>query len=1083
MDLPLDGSARLEEAPWPLKLPRVIVTVSLRCGRCEVMSQVDLLAAADWLDHEALEIQRELARGVPCPACGRRVELPVPLVQHRDFDAVELLVALPATTPAEQDTAWIRRIVLQLRDHVTSTLVVTVRSVWWDAISAVALGPVLAKLTEPPPLPETAEETQAWLASTRASLDLPDVVAALGRFVSAVSVDQARSVFEGEPSLADSRWQPTLEVAGKRLVSIQETDEQREVVAQRLSRLRQMTVNMEPDIAAHPLDQAAQQAVDAAVTQAPGDPDRVAIIAEAVDVLRPGGPSRMLGAALTSLVASMMAAPERSMYQWSDLRVLAEEAISVCRQVFGDEHEATISNVLNLLLLRQEQPAATTEEIAAVCDQYELLLRSPAIRRARLLVDVLNNLASALDLRGDLSRGERLELTLSLFESVGHIAGLTRPNDTRSHILALGNQAAVLRQRLAGARLHNLERGWSLLAHAQFLAQDAHALNAAERVQLLATKLNLAYSLYQIGAADRDATVVETLREVIAAVSILDENNAIAITVLINAGSILVDVYVSTVRANWPDTALLDEAESVLTSAVNRCLRLFPPGQRTRLTALLNLASVYGAPVGANVKDAGKAAELYRQVAKEAETRSLDHVATAMANLGTLSVGQGNWEQAATSYTEARRARLQLVSQTQSRHTRLGEVIASGDLAAREALAYVRLGELDEAVNALEESRARLLRHRFDMQARAPLSRPGRVIVHLASCSLGTIAVVQGHGGEKSAAFGPQSSSAIRALVTPLLQGRSRIQRLLAFDQVAFGLRDLFDAVTSMLPDDTSEICVVACGPLAGVPFHGLAGRDGSTWLDSYQVRYWPSANIAAYIGEPHVSQIRQVLAVTALGDDLPLAVTEAEALAAWRPELARPPEDWSVASWLRGHLPEVDLAHFACHARADPVDPTGSVFEISQDEIVTLDELLDGPELKRLQLVFASACQAGAPAADAPDELLGIAYGLVHAGARAAITSLWEVNDLPAALLVARFYRELTADAHPASALRAAQLWLAHTSNAELARLCQSGEPQAAWLPAALTEKLRSNVLAADPDDRPFRHGSDWATFTYLGA
>lgn len=1083
MDLPLDGSTRLEEAPWPLKLPRVIATVSLRCVRCEVISQVDLLAAADWFDHEALEIQRDLARGVPCPACGRRVDLPVPLVQHRDLDAIELIVALPATTPAEQDTAWIRRILLQLRDHLTSSRVVTVRAVWWDAISAVALGPVLARLTEPPPLPETAEETQAWLASTRASLDLPDVVAALGRFVSAESVDQARSVFEGEPSLADSRWQPTLDIAARRLVSIQETGEQKEVVAQRLSRLRQMTVNMERDIAADPLDQAAQKAVDAAVALAPGDPDRVAIIAEAVDVLRPGGPSRILGAALTSLVASMMAAPERSLHQWSELRALAEEAISVCRHVFGDEHEATISNILNLLLLRQEQPAATTEGIVAVCDQYELLLRSPAIRRARLLVDVLNNLASALDLRADLSRGERLELTLALFESVGHITELTRSNDTHGHILALVNQAAILRQRLAGARLHNLERGWSLLAHAEILAQDAHALNAAERVQLLATKLNLAYSLYQLGAADRDATVVETLREAVAAVSILDENNPTAITVLINAGSILVDLYVSTGRANWPDTALLDEAESVLTSAVNRCLRLFPPGQRTRLTAQLNLASVYGAPVGANVKDAGKAAELYRQVAKEAESQSLDHVATAMANLGTLSLGQGNWEEAATSYSSARRARSQLVAQTQNRHTRLGEVIASGDLAAREALARVRLGDLNEAVNALEESRARLLRHRFSVQTRALPSRPGRVMVHLASCSLGTIAVVQAHGGEKSAAFGPQSAGAIRALVTPLLQGSSRIQRLLAFDQLAFGLRDLFDAVTSMLPDDTSEICVVACGPLAGVPFHGLAGRDGSTWLDRYQVRYWPSADIAAHIGEPDVSRIHQVMAVTALGADLPLAVAEADALAAWRPDLARPPEDWSVAAWLRGRLPEVDLAHFACHARADPVDPTGSVFEVSQDEIVTLDELLDGPELKRLQLVVASACQAGAPAADAPDELLGIAYGLVHAGARAAVTSLWEVNDLPAALLVARFYLELAVDVHPASALREAQLWLAQASNAELAHLCESGEMQDAWLPAALTETLRSNVIAADPDDRPFRHGSDWAAFTYLGA
>ncbi len=1081
---PEAGSVRLEHGAWPLSLPRVMATDTVTCNRCHSQHQVEILAAADWWDHQALDTQRDHSQGIPCPDCGQRVDLPVPLIQHRDLDAVELLVALPTTTTAERDTAWIRQIVALLSSYISSPSVVTVRASWWGALSRVALGPMLTGLIPVPDLPESREEVQAFLAATRTALELPDVLGALSDFVSAATIEQARTVFENQGALADLRWQSTVEAASRRLLAVQDSDEQRQVVAQRLSHLRQMRVNLEPDRSGQSLTQAAQAAVDAALTLPIDHSDRVSLLQEAVDALRIDGHSRMLGAAMTSLLASKMAAPQRSLPQWNHLFELAEDAIATCRQAFGDEHEATISNVLNLLLLRAEHPAATAEDIGMVCQQYELMARSEAVRRTGLLVAVLNNLASALDMRNDLSRGERLEQTLTLFESVAHITELTDPNDTRTRILALANQAAVLRQRLVGSRLRNLERGWLLLAQAEELAREERTLHPPERVQLLASKLNLAYSMYQVAhRPEQSERVLEALREAVKALAILDEDNAIGITTLINAGSVLVDLYVESTRAGRPQPLLLEEAEGVLTSAADRCLRLFPPGQRTRLTAQLNLAAVFGAPVGSGVKDAARAADLYRQVAAEARLHSLDHVATAMTNLGTLSVGQGLWEDAAAAYAAARHARTQLVRQTKSRHTRLGEVIASGDLAAREALAHVRLNRLDDAVFALEESRATLLRHRLKIESQfdAP-TRPGRVIVHLASCTLGTIALVHPHGRPRTAAYGSQPSTAIRSTLASLLNAHTRVERIFAFEHVASRLRDLIDAVTSLIPDDTTEICLVACGPLAGAPLHALPNSDGLTWLDRWQVRYWPSASVASHIPEPDVSRIQRVLAVSSLRDDLPLAQAEADALAAWRPNVSWPPEAWSIAAWLRGRLPHVQLAHFACHARADLVNPTGSRFEVSPDESVTVDQLLEGPELEELQLVIASACQSGAPAADAPDELLGIAYGLVHAGARGAITSLWELNDLPAALLIARLYHELAQDVHPAAALRAAQQWLARVSNADLVRLCQEATGEDSWLPSAIADSLRENVRAAAADDLPFSHGSDWGTFTYLG-
>ena len=121
-------------------------------------------------------------------------------------------------------------------------------------------------------------------------------------------------------------------------------------------------------------------------------------------------------------------------------------------------------------------------------------------------------------------------------------------------------------------------------------------------------------------------------------------------------------------------------------------------------------------------------------------------------------------------------------------------------------------------------------------------------------------------------------------------------------------------------------------------------------------------------------------------------------------------------------------------------------------------------------------------PAAGTPDELLGIGYGLIHAGAHAAITTLWEVNDMPAALLISRLYKALRDGIEPAAALHHAQQWLATTGNEQLSTLCtrrQRGEET--WLPAALAESLAPEVASAD-SDQPFRHPIDWGAFTYLG-
>lgn len=75
-----------------------------------------------------------------------------------------------------------------------------------------------------------------------------------------------------------------------------------------------------------------------------------------------------------------------------------------------------------------------------------------------------------------------------------------------------------------------------------------------------------------------------------------------------------------------------------------------------------------------------------------------------------------------------------------------------------------------------------------------------------------------------------------------------------------------------------------------------------------------------------------------------------------------------------------------------------------------------------RCALVTLSACETGLSALAPGDDLVGLARGLLLAGAPSLLVSLWMVDDAAAAELMTDFYRTLLSGARPAAALREAQ-------------------------------------------------------------
>jgi len=110
------------------------------------------------------------------------------------------------------------------------------------------------------------------------------------------------------------------------------------------------------------------------------------------------------------------------------------------------------------------------------------------------------------------------------------------------------------------------------------------------------------------------------------------------------------------------------------------------------------------------------------------------------------------------------------------------------------------------------------------------------------------------------------------------------------------------------------------------------------------------------------------------------------------------------------------------------------------------------------------------------PDEVIGFPTGLLRAGARGVVGSMWAVPEVSTLLVMARFHELWRGELlGPAEALRRAQRWVRDATNAEkhkrfpaIAELSGSGVPN----------RARGFWSGARAHGHPYH----WAAFTYIG-
>jgi CHAT domain-containing protein/tetratricopeptide (TPR) repeat protein len=220
------------------------------------------------------------------------------------------------------------------------------------------------------------------------------------------------------------------------------------------------------------------------------------------------------------------------------------------------------------------------------------------------------------------------------------------------------------------------------------------------------------------------------------------------------------------------------------------------------------------------------------------------------------------------------------------------------------------------------------------------------------------------------------------------------------------------------------HLVVVPHGALHYIPFHALF--DGQEYLaDRHMISYSPSASIFALGCQRRANTTGAALVLGIPDAQAPAIADEAKTIAAILPRAELFLGQKANEDILRRRGPHCRLIHIATHGHFRQDNPMFSAIRLG-DSFLSLYDLynLHLP----VDLITLSGCSTGLNVIAAGDELIGLARGLLHAGAQSLVLSLWDVHDKSTAEFMRAFYGFLQQGKSKAEGLRQAMLGLRST-------------------------------------------------------
>ena len=217
-----------------------------------------------------------------------------------------------------------------------------------------------------------------------------------------------------------------------------------------------------------------------------------------------------------------------------------------------------------------------------------------------------------------------------------------------------------------------------------------------------------------------------------------------------------------------------------------------------------------------------------------------------------------------------------------------------------------------------------------------------------------------------------------------------------------------------------------ATGPLAFLPLHaaGIYNESGPGFnISDYVVSsYAPTLTsiIGAHASHEARDKYRGLLAIsqpsTPGQSALPKTETELDLIKAKASKLGvrllRGP-DASMKSVIAG-MEAHSWVHFACHGVQDTIEPTKSAFCL-HDQRLELSTIIT-KSFPHADFAFLSACQTATGDEKLSEESVHLAAGLMLAGYRSIIATMWSIRDEDAPVIADHVYSELFGDTEPDS-------------------------------------------------------------------
>jgi tetratricopeptide (TPR) repeat protein len=202
-------------------------------------------------------------------------------------------------------------------------------------------------------------------------------------------------------------------------------------------------------------------------------------------------------------------------------------------------------------------------------------------------------------------------------------------------------------------------------------------------------------------------------------------------------------------------------------------------------------------------------------------------------------------------------------------------------------------------------------------------------------------------------------------------------------------------------------VVLVPEGDLQQLPLHATPYEDGSPLVEHARVVHAPSLaalDMALRAPRPAVDPLSRLVTVGVAFPDEARAVS----LAFGGPCLSGRNLDKEI---VRENVQDACLVHFSCHGYFDAHDFLESGLLLRTTDSPMRGEILSLRDLDdwrlRADLVVLSACETGQGRA-APSDFLGLARGVLAAGARAVLVTLWPVRDSVTQSLMLELYQDM---------------------------------------------------------------------------